>query len=304
MTQLYVHILGSAAGGGLPQWNCHCNNCVLARSDSSLVTARTQSSIAVSANQQDWVLINASPDILTQMQSFAQANKVSTKRGSGIQAVVITDSQIDHTTGLLMLREGCPLLLYCTATTEQELRTNHPILNTLNHWNGGMSVNNIELDSEFTLAQMVFCPVKLHSEAPPYSPHRHQPKEDHSIGLFVRHKDATTGLLYAPAIGEAIGDYLTGYINKAKCMLIDGTFWHDDEMVALGVGSSYGHQMGHLAIADTGGIIDQLAPFEKQRKILIHINNTNPIVREDSAERAQLVQNNIEVAFDGMAIAL
>ncbi|MGI2259036.1 pyrroloquinoline quinone biosynthesis protein PqqB [Shewanella sp. GXUN23E] len=305
---MQVLVLGSAAGGGFPQWNCHCPQCSACRQGSSRAQPRTQSSIAVSDNGEDWVLINASPDIRQQINANSQIASADGARGSGIRAVVVTDSQIDHTTGLLILREGLPLDLYCTEMVRADLSESFPLLKMMTHWHGGYRQQPISVapDAEFTIPQVPglrFEPVPLKSNAPPYSPHRNDYHVGDSIGLKITDKTSGKVLFYAPGLGELSGDVLAA-LAQADCAMVDGTLWQDDEMLRLGLGSSLGSQMGHLSVSGEQGMLALLSPFQRLRKILIHINNTNPILDPDSPEYAQVCAAGVEVAFDGMLIQL
>jgi pyrroloquinoline quinone biosynthesis protein B len=304
---MQVHVLGSGAGGGFPQWNCNCDNCARFRRGEIKAQPRTQSSIAVSSNGVDWILINASPDIRAQIDTFPALQPARAKRDTGIRAVVLMDCQIDHTTGLLTLRENdAPLDLYCTDMVYQDLTSGFPLLSMLKHYCG---VNRHVLpidDTPFTIPaaeSLAFTALPLSSKAPPYSPHRHDPHPGDNIGLVI--KDSTTGasLFYAPGLGK-IEDHLKSDMAQADCLLVDGTCWTDDEMSRRGVGHKLASDMGHLYQSGPGGMIEQLCAFNKPRKILIHINNTNPILDEDSNERTELTRYDIEVAFDGMHIML
>ncbi|MDR3100995.1 MAG: pyrroloquinoline quinone biosynthesis protein PqqB [Paraburkholderia sp.] len=303
---MLIQILGSAAGGGFPQWNCNCANCAGLRNGTLVAQARTQSSLALSDDGEHWVLCNASPDIRAQLQQFAPMQPGRAPRDTGIGAIVLMDSQIDHTTGLLSLREGCPLPVWCTGMVHEDLTTGFPLFKMLEHWNGGLRWNRIELHDSFVVPAcpgLRFTPFPLRSAAPPYSPHRLDPHPGDNIGLLV--EDSRTGgkLFYAPGLGE-VDDALLTRMQAADCLLVDGTLWDDDEMQRRGVGTRTGRQMGHLALNGPGGMIDVLARVPRARKVLIHINNTNPILDERSAERAQLQRRGIEVAFDGMQIVL
>ncbi|MBN3852123.1 pyrroloquinoline quinone biosynthesis protein PqqB [Paraburkholderia sp. Ac-20340] len=303
---MHIHILGSAAGGGFPQWNCNCANCAGFRNGRLNAKARTQSSIAVSDDGESWVLCNASPDIRAQLQAFAPMQPGRALRDTGIAAIVLMDSQIDHTTGLLSLREGCPHEVWCTDMVHEDLNTGFPLFPMLTHWNGGLRWNPIISGAAFTIPpcpNLRFTPFALRSAAPPYSPHRHDPHPGDNIGLVI--EDTRTGgkLFYAPGLGE-VDEALLARMHEADCLLVDGTLWHDDEMQRRGVGTRTGRQMGHLAQSGPGGMLEVLEQFPRARKILTHINNTNPILDEDSPERAELARRNVEVAFDGMSIDL
>ncbi|MDH3900967.1 MAG: MBL fold metallo-hydrolase, partial [Gammaproteobacteria bacterium] len=179
-----LHVLGSGAGGGFPQWNCNCANCARFRSGELVAKARTQSSITVSADGIDWVLINASPDIREQMAAFPPLQPGRAVRDTGIRGVILMDSQIDHTTGLLTLREGETLDLYCTDRVYEDLTTGFPVLDMLGHY-CGVNWHPIPLNGEsFTIPStesLVFTAVPLSSKAPPYSPHRKDPRPGDNI---------------------------------------------------------------------------------------------------------------------------
>jgi pyrroloquinoline quinone biosynthesis protein B len=301
-----IVVLGSAAGGGFPQWNCNCRQCAGLRSGTVRATARTQSSIAVSANGTDWVLVNASPDILAQIRATPALQPARDRRDSGIAAVMLMDAQIDHVTGLLMLREGKELPLYCTAPVWRELNGALPLVPVLSHYcgvrrhalpvdGGGVHVPGVD--------GIRFTPLALTSKAPPYSDHRDDPATGDNIGLLIEDEASGKSAFYAPGLG-AIDPQVEAALRKADCVLVDGTFWRADEMIALGLSAKTAADMGHLPQSGEGGMIAVLDGVKARRKVLIHINNTNPILDEDSDQRALLARHGIEVAFDGMEITL
>ena len=305
---MYVLVLGSAAGGGFPQWNCNCPMCAGVRHDTIQAQARTQSSIAVSSDKVNWLLINASPDIRTQLNSLhTYLQPARQLRDTGIRAVLLADSQIDHTTGLLILRESKqPLELYCTDSVYEDLSTGFPVLNMLQHY-CGVNRHSLPLDqSAFSvpsIEHLCITAVPLSSKAPPYSPHRHQPSLGDNVGFYF--EDTQTGgkLFYAPGLG-VIEAHLQPYFAQANCVLVDGTCWTDDEMQRRQVGYKRAREMGHLPQSGEAGMIEWLNQFPNTRKILIHINNTNPILEETAAERVQLSASGIEVAHDGLLLNL
>lgn len=303
---MHIQILGSAAGGGFPQWNCNCKNCNGLRKGTLNAKPRTQSSIALSDDGVHWILCNASPDIRAQLESTPVLQPARSVRDTAIGAIVLMDSQIDHVTGLLTLREGCPHQVWCTDMVHEDLSSGFPLFNMLEHWNGGLRWNPIPLAGEFSISvcpALRFTAIALRSAAPPYSPHRHNPHPGDNIGLLVR--DLNTGgvLFYAPGLGQP-DEQLKALMADAHCLLVDGTLWRDDEMAYAGVGDKLGSEMGHLQQSGADGMIALLDKQPAARKILIHINNTNPILDEDSPERAELTRHGIEVAFDGMHITL
>lgn len=304
---MFVHVLGAAAGGGFPQWNCNCRLCSGVRNKTVNARPRTQSSIAVSGDGVDWVLFNTSPDILAQLAAFPALQPARALRDTAIRAIVFMDSQIDHTTGLLMLREGCPHQVYCSDMVYEDLCSGFPIFKMLEHWNGGVQRHGIPLDgSAFTIASIAgleFTAIPVKGKAPPYSPHRFDPHIGDNIGIKVRDVRNDKSLFYAPGLGELTPD-TRALMEASDCLLVDGTFWRDDEMAVVGLGDRKASDMGHLPQSGPGGMLEVLLPMQRPRKILIHINNTNPILEEDSAERATLTAAGIEVAYDGMDITL
>ena len=302
-----IRILGSAAGGGFPQWNCNCTNCKGLRDGSINAIARTQSSIAISENSIDWILINASPDILSQLRASPALQPARAIRDSGIAAVVLMDAQIDHVTGLLMLRErSTPLPLHATAQVFADLSTGLPLLNVLSHY-CRVDATTIQPDGQpFSIAPLEhtrFTPISLSSKAPPYSPHRNDPHPGDNIGLTISDTQSGARVFYAPGLGSISTD-VEAAMQAADVLLVDGTFWTEDEMITLGLSKKPASEMGHLPQSGPGGMIEILDRMPARRKILIHINNSNPILREDSVERALLTQHGIEVAADGMEIIL
>ena len=304
---MHIRVLGSAAGGGFPQWNCNCLNCSGVRQGKINAQARTQSSIIVGNGSADWALINASPDILTQIKNTPVLQPARQVRDSGIAAVVLMDAQVDHVTGLMMLRErNSPLPIYATQQVFDDLTTGLPLVKTLAHY---CTVDPHVIDPNqdgFSVPQvsgLVFKPITLSSKAPPYSPHRHDPHPGDNIGLLITELATGKSVFYAPGLG-VIEPQVAAAMRQAEVLLVDGTFWTDDEMISQGLSSKRAIDMGHLAQSGPTGMIQALSAFADKRRILIHINNTNPILREDSAQALELKALGIEVAHDGMHIEI
>ncbi|MGJ0485451.1 MAG: pyrroloquinoline quinone biosynthesis protein PqqB [Methylomicrobium sp.] len=301
-----IRVLGAGAGGGFPQWNCNCINCRRIRRGEMTGKPRTQSSIAVSTDNRNWLLINASPDIRAQLEAFPAIQPRQGIRDTGIKAILLIDSQIDHTTGLLMLREGKPLDIYCTEMVRQDLTSGFPVFNMLSYY---CTVNHHPVPTDggsFTIPgidDLRFYTQALKSKAPPYSPHRHDPHDGDNIGLIVEQISTGKKLFYSPGLGE-IEPHVMEAMQAADCLMVDGTFWTDDEMCTQQISQKRAREIGHLPQSGEGGMIEVLNGVSQARKILIHINNTNPILDEDSAERKILDANGIEVAFDGLEIDL
>ncbi|WP_312511470.1 pyrroloquinoline quinone biosynthesis protein PqqB [Massilia sp.] len=302
-----IRVLGSAAGGGFPQWNCNCLNCDGVRNGTIQAVSRTQSSIAVSDDGVDWLLVNASPDILTQIRATPALQPARAVRDTGIAAVLLMDAQIDHVTGLLMLRErGAPLPLYATQEVLADLSQALPLIRVLSHY-CGVDARELAIDgaalSIAPLHSTTVLPVPLLSKAPPYSSHREDPHPGDNIGLMLHDGASGARVFYAPGLGN-MTEAVEAAMRQADVLLVDGTCWSDDEMITLGLSKKTAQMMGHLPQSGPGGMIDVLDRMPARRKILIHINNSNPILREDSPERAELNAHGIEVAFDGMEITL
>jgi pyrroloquinoline quinone biosynthesis protein B len=302
-----IRVLGSAAGGGFPQWNCNCPNCDGVRRGSLKARARTQSSIAVSGNNTDWILFNASPDILAQFRGFPELQPGRSIRDTAVKSIVLMDAQIDHTTGLLMLREGRPLEIYSTDMAREDLSTGNPLFAILQHYCGAnwhpVPVAAGAAFKAVGAEELEFTAVPVSSKPPPYSPHRENPRDGDNIGMRISDPHSGKALFYAPGLG-AIEPQVRPFLEEADCVMVDGTFWTDDEMIRLGVSKKRARDIGHLPQSGPGGMIEVLKPLRASRKILIHINNTNPILNEDSRERHTLDAAGIEVAYDGMDITL
>lgn len=301
-----IRVLGSGAGGGFPQWNCNCHNCHRLRHQEMNGTARTQSSIAVSSDDRNWLLFNTSPDIRAQLEAFPAIQPREGVRDTGIKAILLIDSQIDHTTGMLMLREGKPLQVYCSEMVRQDLSTGFPLFKMLEDY-CTVEHHPVPLDGgSFTIPgidDLRFYSHSLKSKAPPYSPHRHAPHDGDNIGVVIEQISTGKKVYYAPGLGE-IEPHVMAAMQDADCLLVDGTFWTDDEMEQQGISPKKAREIGHLPQSGPGGMIEVLDGVHETRKILIHINNTNPILDDDSAQRRQLTEAGIEVACDGMEIIL
>lgn len=302
-----VRVLGSAAGGGFPQWNCNCPNCAGLRQGRIRAKARTQSSIAVSGDGEHWALFNASPDVLQQIREFPALQPARALRDTAITAILLIDAQIDHTTGLYMLREHRQRWqLWTTPGVREDLVTGNPLFCVLEHY-CGIDWQEVPLAGDFDMPGVPgvrFAALSLTSNAPPYSPHRDRPQAGDNIGVSVISEASGRRLFYAPGLG-AMEPKVWAAMEEADCVLIDGTLWTDDEMIRLGASAKTSRAMGHLPQSGPDGMLEWLARLpERTRKVLIHINNTNPILDEDSPERAELNARGIEVAFDGMEIVL
>jgi pyrroloquinoline quinone biosynthesis protein B len=301
MGRLTAIVLGAAAGGGFPQWNCRCPVCRLAWAGDSRVKPRNQASLAVSANGEHWTLLNASPDLRAQVQATPALQPRAGPRGSPISAVMLTGAEVDQTAGLLTLREGQAFSLLATAETLAALDGN-PIFGVLA--DGVVTRKPVALGKRFALpggldAELFTVPgkVALYLEG-------NDPALDAETGVNVGVEliSGSRRLVYVPgaaAVTAAVLDRLA----RADVVLFDGTLFADDEMIASGTGTKTGRRMGHMPLDGEGGTLAALGRL-KARRILTHINNTNPILVEGSAQRRKVEAAGFEVAEDGMEIVL
>lgn len=308
---LHVLVLGSAAGGGFPQWNCNCTLCRRARSGDPKVRPRTQSSLAVSSGDGKWFLLNASPDLRQQIDATASLQPQHGRRHSPIAGAVLTNADIDHIAGLLNLRESQPLAVYATRRVHAVLRANS-VYNVLNP--EYVERRELALDARTDLAGKdgaingllvepfaVPGKVALYLEDASAKNLGSQPED--TVALRVTERASGKSFFYIPGCAElpaALADRLRG----ADLVFFDGTVWNDDEMIANQTGTKTGARMGHMHLAGTDGSIAAFAGLGVKRKVFVHINNTNPVLAEDSAERAMAEAAGWEVGFDGMEVVL
>ena len=311
---LRLKILGSAAGGGFPQWNCNyrlVSKRMALRFD---VQRRTQSSLAASADGRDWVLFNASPDILHQIAETRelQPRADAPLRSSPIRAVVLTNADVDHVAGLLSLRERQPFTIYATTEVLAVLDAN-PIFNVLDPATVPRRVLPAGDEFEVCGADGRGIGVRVESFAVPgkvalYMEDSRRPDTDFSsdsgdtIGVRIA-GSGRDSVLYIPGCAR-IDAALRSRLSGAACLLFDGTVFTDDEMITAGVGAKTGARMGHLAMSGPKGSIAGLENVKIGRRIFVHINNTNPVLDENSAEHAAVRAAGWEVAHDGMEIEL
>lgn len=300
---MHVRILGSAAGGGFPQWNCNCRLCDGQRRGVVNARPRTQSSIAVSGDGHSWLLCNASPDILAQLRAAPALQPARAIRDTAIGAVLLMDAQIDHVTGLYMLREHRqPLQVWCTDEVRGDLTTVNPLFNLLGHYCGVDWQQVLPDGSAFGIPAVPGLRLRalsLRSNAPPYSPRRDRAAAGDNIGLLIEDEKGGS-LFYAPGLGDA-DETIHAAMRGAATVLVDGTCWTDDEMIRLGLSARRAQDMGHRAISGAGGMLEWLSALPAAtRRILIHINNTNPVLDEDGPEFATISRAGVELAWDGM----
>ena len=282
-----IHILGSAAGGGLPQWNCACANCAAARAGK--IAPQTQSSIAISSESEDkrqWFLINASPDLPRQIENMPELqphrSEVAGTRNTPIRAVFLTNADIDHALGLFLLRQDeAPLVVYATDQTRTALAWIDRVLARFR----GIEWRKISADFQSLSGSLGFRAIQLPG----------------SVAYQFRDDSSGATALFAPIVGE-LTEQLRNAVDASAVILFDGTFWTDGELATVRPGARTSREMNHLPISD--GSLDFLRQSPARRKIFTHINNTNPILRPGSRERAQVEQAGIVIARDGLEIVL
>jgi len=279
-----IHILGSAAGGGLPQWNCACTNCVAARTGK--IAPQTQSSIAVSGDPENfrgWFLINASPDLPRQIEREPPLQPhPDSPRNTPIAGVLLTNADIDHASGLLLLRQQeTPLVVYAAEETRTALAWVDNVLARF----CGIKWRKISADFQSLSGSLGFRAIQLPG----------------SVAYQFRDDSSGATALFAPIVGE-LTEQLRNAVDASAVILFDGTFWTDGELATVRPGARTSREMNHLPISD--GTLDFLRQSPARRKIYTHINNTNPILRPGSRERAQVEQAGIVIAHDGLEIIL
>lgn len=295
-----VRVLGSAAGGGFPQWNCRCPTCEAARAGIR-AQPRTQSSLAIRGGDGPWFLVNASPDARQQLEAIEDPD-VDGVRSPPIAGVLLTDAEIDHTAGLLLLRESAtPVHVYGQAGVERALRDGYPVLSILDRY-CGLQWHTLEPQQACSLegSSLTVEPFDVGGDAPRYLDGSGVELE--ASGFVFR--DGAGGVLtYVPGLAR-IDDAVLARFAASDLVLVDGTFWRDDELARLGIAARSAREMGHLPLSGPDGTLEALARLERPRKALVHINNTNPILLEDSPERAEVVRAGVEVAYDGLEVEL
>ncbi|WP_298922103.1 pyrroloquinoline quinone biosynthesis protein PqqB [uncultured Roseobacter sp.] len=292
-----AQILGAAAGGGLPQWNCGCENCNLARS--GLIPSQTQSSLAVSANGRSWAILNASPDIRLQLADTPALHPTDL-RELPLASVLVTNGDIDHVAGLLTLREMQPFTLFATAGIHDVLSDN-PMFDALNA--DVVKRSTIALDTPFELAADLTATLfAVPGKVPLYLEGETVQTDllgDQTVGVALQ--AGQTQAYYIPGCA-VLNDDLRGRLEGADMVFFDGTLWQDDEMVLAGLGKKTGKRMGHMSMSGPDGSIEAFVGMDIARKIYVHMNNTNPVLRPGSAEKAQAEAAGWIIGQDGMEI--
>lgn len=291
-------VLGAAAGGGFPQWNCRCAGCLLSWAGDPRALARTQASIAVSGNDSDWILLNASPDLTAQIRATPALQPKHGMRGSPIASVVLTGAEIDQVSGLLSLRERQSFVLAGTARVLATL-TDNPIFSALDP--GVVRREAVSFDQPFALpggieARLFAAPGKvplyLESAAGAHA-------DDFTAGVELKKGDRS--IVYIPG-AASLPPALKRHVQDADLVFFDGTLFTDDEMIRAGTGTKTGRRMGHMPIAGDDGSL--AAVTSRGQRVYLHINNTNPILIEGSKEYDIVREAGWDVAYDGMEFEL
>jgi pyrroloquinoline quinone biosynthesis protein B len=301
MGHLTAIVLGAAAGGGIPQWNCRCDVCRIAWSGDPRVKPRTQASVAVSADGERWVLLNASPDLRSQIQANSSLHPHGDRRSSPIAAVVLTGGEIDQTAGLLSLRERSPFTLHATTATLAAVADN-PMFGALAHdvvtrhaVVPGEPFSPVPgIEAEFFIVPGKV-PLYLEGDDPDTA-------SESSANVGVEITSGMARLAYVPG-AAAITPAVKQRLASADVILFDGTLFTDDEMIRSGTGNKTGRRMGHMPIEGADGSLAALADL-RARRIFVHINNTNPMLIEGSLERARVEAAGWEIAEDGLKVVL
>ncbi len=293
-----AQVLGAAAGGGLPQWNCGCENCNLARRGE--IPAQTQSSLAVTGNGMDWAVLNASPDIRQQLAATPALHPTG-PRALPLRSILLTNGDIDHVAGLLTLREVQPFTLFATAEIHRVIAEN-PIFSALRA--EIVERRTIALGQSFELAPGLTAELfPVPGKVPLYLEGDTVQTDlvgEQTVGVALTAGETTA--FYIPGCA-LLSDDLRARLDGAALLFFDGTLWTDDEMQRAGVGSKTGQRMGHMSISGENGSMAAFAGLEIGRKVYVHMNNTNPVLRPGSPERAEAEAAGWTIGQDGMEIA-
>lgn len=301
---MYVLLLGSAAGGGFPQWNCWCPCCCAARSDPAVARPRTQSSAAISLDGNRWFLLNASPDIREQLPRLQAECRRPAVRHVPIEAVVLSDAEIDHTLGIVLLREAGRLPLYATPAVQSIVDRDSRLLPVIRAFSD-VPITDLVLNTPVALCHRDGSASGLLVEAFPVPASAPRfatcESEGHTSGLMIRDEANGSTCAFVPACGD-LDAALLNRLAEAQAVLFDGTFWTDEELITLGIGQRSARDMDHVPIAGDGGSLEALSALPCAYRVYTHINNTNPILLEHSPERDAVTRAGMIVGFDGLQL--
>jgi pyrroloquinoline quinone biosynthesis protein B len=307
-----VTVLGSAAGGGFPQWNCACPNCSRVRAGVRCLRPRSQTQILLSSESGQHFLVNASPDLRAQTLSTPLLAPTRAPRHSPISAILLTSADVDSVAGLLHLREFQPLQIFSTPSVRRIVLEESRIFRVLDRAKPPAVWRDLPLDRWFSLdaesadgASSLRCrAVPLGSVYPDYVSdqlRRALAPGEAAIGLVFQ--DGAKQIFYAPALPPSASQWQETARSSDVCLL-DGTFWSENELIATGASSKTAREIGHVPLSGKGGLLEEFHAAEGNRKILIHINNTNPILDEESPENREARDAGWEIAYDGMQVEL
>ncbi len=305
-----VRVLGSAAGGGFPQWNCGCYNCRGVRQGTLQASPRTQESLAFSADGESWFLLNASPEIRGQIESFAPLHPRG-PRDCPIAGILLTNGDLDHCLGLLSLRESQRLSVYATERVRAGFVEGNALYATLQRFPGQVTWTGLApgVARELSLPDGKPSGLTLRPIAVPGQPPLHlrfkfsEPHPEDNVGFIIQAAAGGATFAYVPGCARVTPE-LADAVSGADCLFFDGTFWSSDELIALGLGTRRAEDMAHLPIGGSGGSLAAFAARPRGQRFFIHINNTNPILREDSRERGEVQAAGWQVAHDGLELTL
>ena len=306
-----VVLLGTAAGGGFPQWNCFCPGCEAARHEPERARPRLQSSVAVSADGARWFLLDASPDVRQQVAMLPSNPAAGALRHSPVEGIALTDAELDHTLGIPLLRESRTLSLYATRAAIETLETGSHLLPTTRAF-ATMALTTLEPGKPVPLLYRDDSQSGLEVEAVPVpgTPPRFaaRAQDGDTVALFVSDRSGGDGeragsLAFVPGcavLTPAILDKLA----SCRAALVDGTFWREDELSALGLSARTAREMGHLPMSGPAGSLGPLAELAARgtRVVYVHLNNTNPVLLEDSPERAEVLARGLDVGTDALEL--
>jgi pyrroloquinoline quinone biosynthesis protein B len=304
-----LHVLGAAAGGGFPQWNCGCPNCQVMRAGKDGLTSRTQDSLSLSADGERWFLLNASPDIGRQIERFPALHPRGA-RHSPIQAILLTDGELDHCLGLFSLRESQPLVIYSTEQVWCGLAESNAIFRTLCRFPEQVMWRQLKLGVAQELCGRDGTPGELSvvvrpvpGKVPIHLEGLLTADPEDNVGVWIQDHGSGRLAVYLPS-AASLDEGLRHAVEGADCLFFDGTFWSSEELVRLGFSSRRAEDMGHLPIGGPAGSLKGLSGLKVPRRIYTHINNTNPVLPADSPERRAVEQAGWEVAEDGLEVSL
>jgi pyrroloquinoline quinone biosynthesis protein B len=307
-----IEILGSAAGGGFPQWNCNCCNCQSLRAGTFQGQARTQTQVAITADNQRWFLLNASPDLRLQIEATPSLHPRCGQRDSPISGVVLISADVDQIAGLLSLRELQPFHIYSTPSLRRILQEDNSIFRMLNRVPNQVSWQEITPGRRFSLLDTagvdsgICCePFSLGTHYPAYisaRPSANLKPEEISLGLMLESSSGKK-LAYLPAV-PALDQTLLRRLDSADLILFDGTFWSDDELIKVQGSGATAREMGHVPVSGPDGSLRKLAGLRRPRKVFIHINNTNPMLDESGPQYREVCDAGWEIAQDKSTLDL